>query len=103
MRGESNSGGKGGSDISLTTTPKVVRARCRSYLALATAAAAIPLLASQHSARAADLYWDINGATANSGTTAAGTWSNTVSNWNSDPAGAGAGTVSAWIDGSIAH
>ncbi|MGC4007422.1 MAG: autotransporter-associated beta strand repeat-containing protein [Pirellulales bacterium] len=43
-------------------------------------------------ARATPLYWDVNGATANTGTTAGGVWDGVVTNWNSDPTG-GAGSA----------
>ncbi|BCU77804.1 autotransporter-associated beta strand repeat-containing protein [Luteolibacter sp. LG18] len=50
---------------------------------------------------AADVYWDIDGATAGAGGTApAGTWSTAATNWSADSAG-GAATA-AWVNGDSA-
>lgn len=43
----------------------------------------------------ADLYWDINGTTANSGTAASGNWNGTTANWNSDATGGAGGAATA--------
>jgi autotransporter-associated beta strand protein len=56
---------------------------------------AIATLIAGNSAKATDLYWDTNGATANTGTTAAGNWDGTAVNWNSDATGEAAGTTTA--------
>ena len=58
-------------------------------------AGAVAVLLAGQSARATDLYWDINGTTANTGTTATGTWNTTNVFWNSDPLGEAAGTTTA--------
>jgi autotransporter-associated beta strand protein len=53
---------------------------------------------------AADLYWDINGTTANTGASATGNWNGTTSNWNSDPTGGAAGTTTATTSaGDVLH
>ncbi|HEX9048045.1 MAG TPA: hypothetical protein VF988_13555, partial [Verrucomicrobiae bacterium] len=50
------------------------------------------------SARAANLYWDINGAAAGAGgATPAGTWSTSAANWTTDSTGASATAV--WNNG----
>ena len=57
------------------------------------AAQAVLLLAP--SARATLLYWDLNGTTANAGTTGAGAWDGTNAFWNSDATGGAGGAVQA--------
>jgi autotransporter-associated beta strand protein len=52
------------------------------------------LLGSQ-SARATDLYWDLNGTAANTGTTAAGNWNGTDVRWNTDSTGEAGGSTTA--------
>lgn len=44
---------------------------------------------------AGSLYWDIDGATANTGTTAAGAWDGIATNWNTDSTGDAGGSVTA--------
>jgi autotransporter-associated beta strand protein len=57
------------------------------HFAVAGAVAAIGV---GHSARAASLYWDINGPTggASDGSTADGVWDGTAANWSTDASGA---------------
>src|SRR5437667_4800965 len=66
------------------------RWRRRCALLSTAAVAALPAISS-----AANLYWDVNGATAGgaSTTTATGSWSSTNTNWSTDPLGAVATTV----------
>lgn len=47
------------------------------------------------SARATDLYWDLNGTATNTGTSGAGNWNGTTANWNSDSTGEAAGSTTA--------
>src|SRR5690349_8192641 len=71
-----------------------------------TLLAALALVVSALStARAADLYWDINGtALGGSNTTSAtGNWNTATANWNDNSTG-GAGTISGWSNANnIAH
>jgi autotransporter-associated beta strand protein len=62
---------------------------------LAVASLSTCIILGSQSARATDLYWDLNGTTANTGTTAAGNWNETDVRWNSDSAGEAAGATSA--------
>lgn len=56
---------------------------------LASASLVLSLLASLPSAFAADLYWDTNGATPDTGNTATGNWNGTTANWNDASSGTG--------------
>lgn len=62
---------------------------------VALAVMAVPALPAW---AANDLYWDVNGQTANSGTTATGNWNGSTANWNTDPNGANAGTTTATVN-----
>ena len=67
-----------------------------AFLAVAFAT----LLFGNGSALAVDKWWDINGTTADSGqAAAAGTWSTTVLNWNTDSTGGAGGAFSGWTGG----
>ncbi|HSY18930.1 MAG TPA: YDG domain-containing protein, partial [Candidatus Acidoferrales bacterium] len=66
------------------------------FLAIVTAGATL----ASPSVNAANLYWDINGATAGAGgTSPSGTW-DTAANWTTDPTGASATTT--WVSDSVA-
>src|SRR5687768_11927935 len=72
----------------------------RAALALATAVAAVGF---GQTAKAADQYWDLNGATDGAGgPTPTGTWNTTNTNWNTDPLGGAAGAVGSWVSGDSA-
>ena len=61
---------------------------CR-HLAMASLALGL------QSIQAAELYWDLNGTTANSGSAATGNWNGSTANWNSDSTGGAGGTTTA--------
>ncbi len=69
-----------------------------------TCPAVLAALTLNQRAKAATLYWDINGTTADgsSTTTASGTWNATNTLWNTDLTGGAGGTVGAWTAGSVA-
>lgn len=69
--------------------------RLQSRSRLASASLVISLLAAIQSVCAQNLYWDINGNTANTGASAAGNWDGSTVNWNSDPTGGAAGSTTA--------
>ncbi len=74
------------------------RAQSRKILAAAVASlAAAPLLTLLPQARAADLYWDINGTTPDSGPDAqpSGTWNGVNTFFNTDPTGGAGGSLTA--------
>ncbi len=56
------------------------------------------------SAQSTDLYWDLNGTEpgASGSTTAAGTWNDTNTYWNTDSTGGDGGTIGAWQEGAVA-
>src|SRR5690242_3597123 len=88
-------------------TRKVNR-KVKLAMLAASAASALPvLLSGSHSARAADLWWDVNGTTAGgqSGTTttAAGTWNAANTNWSTAAAGNVATSTWSGQSGTIAH
>ena len=76
----------------------------RSLRAVETAMVLLLILFATGPALAADVYWDINGATDGSsdGTTVSETWNATNAFWNTDSTGAGAGTISAWQPSDVA-
>src|SRR5205823_11822241 len=65
-------------------------------------AAALAIAALSRGAGAANLYWDVNGASTGGSntTTAAGTWSGTTTFWSTDSAGLAATGI--WTTGSTA-
>ncbi|HEX8520947.1 MAG TPA: autotransporter-associated beta strand repeat-containing protein [Tepidisphaeraceae bacterium] len=69
----------------------------QSAVLAASAIASVGTLARAQSL----LYWDLNGNTANSGTTVSNNWNSTNTFWNSAAAGTG-GTISAWQPGNVA-
>ncbi|MEZ0267187.1 MAG: autotransporter-associated beta strand repeat-containing protein, partial [Phycisphaerae bacterium] len=75
---------------------KAGRAVARRRLAWAMAVG----LAAPLSALGADVYWDLNGATAGSGATPTGVWSTLPAdtNWTADATGL-TGVVNPWVDG----
>src|SRR5690242_18308565 len=82
---------------------RIARSSKQSLRAAILASPALLALAGfASSARATNLYWDLNGPTDGAGTTPNGVWDNATSNWNDQLDGSNAGVIGPWVTDSSA-